>query len=94
MNLEIETLRRAEAAMQSAGCEADRLCRLLVDFYRCDFVIAETIPHGFWARLPWDWQSGVESRVEVRRGKPSRVMAGPVAVSLATLRWIGADVAS
>ena len=89
--VEIAAQRRAERRMQVAAEEADSLCRRLVDVYRCDFVIAEQIPEGMWARLPWDWQSGVENPVAVRWGKPPCDLRGPVAVSLASLRRIGRD---
>lgn len=85
---EIETLRSAEAAMQAGSEEAGRLVRGLLDTYRCNFVISDSVPYGHWCRLPWSWQNGIEEAVAVRRGLPSRDMCGPVGVSLMTLREI------
>jgi hypothetical protein len=55
-------------------------------------VLAEGIAFGRWALLPWDWQRGLEVPVTSKPGKPPRDMRGPVAVSLATLRWIAEGV--
>jgi hypothetical protein len=90
--IEIMALRQGEAVMQQQSVEADRLCRRLVDTYRCDFVIVEGIAFQRWAPLPYDWQNGVAEPVVSRFGKPPRHLKGPVAVSLATLKWIGGYV--
>lgn len=89
---EVEALGAAERAMQADSEEADRLVGRLVSVYRCDFVLAEGIAFGRWALLPWDWQRGLEVPVTSKPGKPPRDMRGPVAVSLATLRWIAEGV--
>ena len=92
--MEIAAQRHAERRMQVESEEADSLCRRLVEVYRCDFVIAQEIPEGQWARLPWEWANGIEHSVTCRVGYPPRELRGPVAVSLATLRRIGRDARS
>ena len=83
---EIAALRFQEKEMQRFGAEADKLCRDLICRFSCDFVIADNMPLGSWAKLPPYWQAGVESPVEPKWGKPPSSLKGPVAVSLATLR--------
>jgi len=88
MNLEIEAQRRAEARLNDWSVEADRLCRRLVDVYRCDFVVAEGVGFKRWGKLPRDYKSGIEGPIECGEGMPPRDYRGPVAVTLETLRWI------
>lgn len=79
--------------MDAACVEADRLCARLLPVYACDFVLAENMPIGAWARLPIGWQSGVNEPVTVEWGRLPRAVRGAIAVNLATLRALGRQVA-
>lgn len=72
--------------MQTNMEVADRLCRDLASAYACTFVIADDLPHGCWARLPFDYREIERWEAPVRRGVPPADLRGPVAINIETLR--------
>lgn len=75
--------------MQVESDEADKLCRVLVSRYACDFVIAQNMPYRTWGKLPKGWQIEITEPVIPVLGEPHKELRGAVAVSLDTLRWLG-----
>jgi hypothetical protein len=82
---EIESLWASERQMDAASAEADRLCRDLLPFYKCDFIVVNLPPMMSYAILEGDWRHN-NGTCTPKFGRPDRGYKGAVAISLERLR--------